>query len=545
MRALTGRLAVPLALTLVALLVRAVAAALLPVAPTEGAAWYAGVAAAIAEGRGLVADATWSYATAPLVLPKPAFELWQPLASFVSVPAMLLAGPAWGVAQAMGVLIGALVAPLTWAVAREAAAQAGLDARRAGAVALASGLLVALSAPLVLAAAAPESTNVFLVAALAVALLTPRALAGGPVTPGLRGRLPGVALGLALGVAWLARQEAIWLGAAVLVAALRVPGRPAGVARWGRVLIGRLAPVVIGGLVIVVPWLLRQRAVFGTPFPGQATENLWLKTNEEVFAWAERPEAAAYLARGIGALVDDRVGASLHQLIGVLLVPAFPIGLAGLLALAGLRRTPALRMVSAWTTLLLAGALTFLATALLFPVATRWGTFLHASGPLLVALSVAAALGGDALVARISRARRWERENIVIAPVALIAVTAALLGLQLAVEAARTGRLADRLAVMARDLDTRGVEPVLIADQPVRIGEAAGRMTVVLPDEPPEAVLDLARFYGTRTIVLLGERGRYPAAFLDGPGRACLAAEPERIGPADAPAWLLRLAESC
>lgn len=239
------------------------------------------------------------------------------------------------------------------------------------------------------------------------------------------------------------------------------------------------------------------------------------------------------------------MGATLHQLIGVLLVPAFPIGLAGLLALAGLRRTPALRTVSAWTTLLLAGALTFLATAFLFPVATRWGTFLHASGPLLVALAVAAALGGDALVARISRARRWERENIVIAPVALVAVTAALLGLQLAVEAVRTERLADRLAVITRDLDARGAEPVLIADQPVRIGEAAGRMTIVLPDEPPEAVLDLARFYGTRTVVVLGERGRYPAAFLTGPGRACLAAEPERIGPADAPAWLLRLAESC
>ena len=59
--------------------------------------------------------------------------------------------------------------------------------------------------------------------------------------------------------------------------------------------------------------------------------------------------------------------------------------------------------------LLLSGAITFVATALLFPVATLWGTFLHARGPLLVGLIVAAVLGVDAVMTRISLARGWDR----------------------------------------------------------------------------------------------------------------------------------------
>ena len=63
--------------------------------------------------------------------------------------------------------------------------------------------------------------------------------------------------------------------------------------------------------------------------------------------------------------------------------------LAGLVTLPWLRRSPALLRPTALVVLLVSGLLTFLATALLFPVATLWGTFLHASGPLLVGLIVA------------------------------------------------------------------------------------------------------------------------------------------------------------
>ena len=47
----------------------------------------------MAEGRGPVIDAIWSYATPPFTLPgKPAFELWQPMASFIAALPMPLPG---------------------------------------------------------------------------------------------------------------------------------------------------------------------------------------------------------------------------------------------------------------------------------------------------------------------------------------------------------------------------------------------------------------------------------------------------------------------
>jgi hypothetical protein len=64
--------AVPVALFVLALAIRLWAAAQVPFPPTEVSAYYVGVARNLVEGRGLVSDAVWSYATPPLVVPKPA-----------------------------------------------------------------------------------------------------------------------------------------------------------------------------------------------------------------------------------------------------------------------------------------------------------------------------------------------------------------------------------------------------------------------------------------------------------------------------------------
>ena len=108
-------------------------------------------------GEGLVSHAVWSYATGPLVVPKPAFELWLPMSSLVSALSMTILGSTWWAAQVGGALLGALVAPLTWA--RRASEQP--EARRwtagaAGAVAIASGVLAAILGPLVLACRRPR-----------------------------------------------------------------------------------------------------------------------------------------------------------------------------------------------------------------------------------------------------------------------------------------------------------------------------------------------------------------------------------------------------
>ena len=116
-----GSWLIPVSLFLVALLVRLVAIAWVPFPPTEGSLYYLDVARNLVQGHGLSTDALWNYANPPFTLPRPAFDLWLPLASLVAAVPMLIGGTAHQVGQRGGVVLGACVAPLTWAVAREAA----------------------------------------------------------------------------------------------------------------------------------------------------------------------------------------------------------------------------------------------------------------------------------------------------------------------------------------------------------------------------------------------------------------------------------------
>jgi hypothetical protein len=236
--------------------------------------------------------------------------------------------------------------------------------------------------------------------------------------------------------------------------------------------------------------------------------------------------------------------------VDVLLLAAFPVGAAGLVSLVGLRRTPAPREPSLGT-LLAAGGLTFLMTALLFPVATRWGTFLHASGPLLVGLLVMAVLGADAFLARISRVRRWKQTNVVLGPTALIAVAVLLGVLQLGLLSGqgrdrqqRVESIASSVRAVANEL---GVElpTAIITDHPMWLADALDRDALALPDEGVASVLELSRRFAAPWVVVIDERGRYPAALLDESARRCLVEDPRELPAPGGNAWLFRLVDDC
>lgn len=541
-------------LYIIALAIRLLAAGQIDFAATEPSAYYVAVAQNLVTGQGLVSDSVWSFATPPLVAPKPAFELWLPMSSLVSALAMTVLGASFWSAQVAGALLGALVAPLAWAVGRESARAAGLDARRAGGVAVAAGLLSAILAPFVLASVVPDSYTPFLVFVLMAALLVPPLLGvrdGRAQDPPRSPSVPvGLALGVTLGLAYLSRQEVVWLGLSVLLMlAWVLRSRPPG--RRLREGLARLWPVVLGGLIVVLPWLARNWLEFGSPFPGQAIENLFFVRNEDVFAFTDRPNMARYVEQGLGTLLRNPVSAAWHGLVEVLLLPAFPVGLAGLAALVGLRHSTALRRPTAWLALLICGAFIFCGTVLLFPVATLWGTFQHASGPLLVALIVAAALGADALVARLSTLRRWQQPNIILGPIALVAVTALLgyyqLGLvakQSSDQRARFGELAAGITAHAEEQGLE-VPSTLITDHPMWLADALDHQAIALPDEELASVMALSREFEAPWVVVVDERGRYPAALLDRGATGCLAGDAVRIPAASSAAWLFRLANDC
>jgi hypothetical protein len=162
-----------------------------------------------------------------------------------------------------------------------------------------------------------------------------------------------------------------------------------------------------------------------------------------------------------------------------------------------------------------------------------------------------AVLGGDALLARISRMRDWRQVNVVIGPVTLIVIATVLGGLQLSLVADQSRERQARYAALAgaigsvADRGGRSVPATLIADHPMWIADALDRDAIVLPDEDLASVMELSRRFEAPWIVVVDGRGRYPADLLAPGVLGCLDGPPVALERGQEPAWLIRLSETC
>ena len=338
-----------------------------------------------------------------------------------------------------------------------------------------------------------------------------------------------------LGLAYLARQEVVWLGLVVLAhAGSRVRALRHAARRLPRQRRGASWPIVVGGLLVVVPWLVRNTVDLGTPFPGQTLENPFLRRNEDIFAFAERPSAAAYLGQDVGHAPGQSRRGRLGR-HGRRPAPAgIPDRRRGPRLIAGPAPVAGPAAPTALQALLLSGGLTFLATVLLFPVATRWGTYLHASGPLLVALTAVSALGADALLARISRWRGWPKANVVIGPRRSCSSSSPWASCSWTCWLTRHGTTgaASRPSRETWPRPPRREAPHGSSSPTIPCGWRRHRGASRRPARrgsclAPGARRALRHAPGSSSI---DERGRYPDALLGEPGSDCLAAAPEALG---------------
>ncbi len=498
-------------LFLVALAARAFFAAQIVFPKPEDTAYYVGVARNMIDGRGLVSDAMWSYQTPPLVFPRPAFEVWLPLPSFLAAVPMAVLGTTFLAAQVASVVVGAIVPVLAWRLAADVAAERGLSPTRARTLAVGTGLTTAVYLPLLLHSALPDSTMPFAVLALAACLLMSRIAAAASTGPvrALDRRVVG--LGLLIGLAALTRNDAIWLGLTWLIVAWRAR---------------QLRLVALTGVVaflVFLPWMVRAWLVFGSPLPGQAVANAFSVTGFDIFAWNDEPTLSRYLAVGPARLLEMRVEGIGHNLMSVLLLPGFPISLIGVVGLPWAVRGRVIRPVA------LVSGITFLVTSLIFPVSTTWGTFLHAAGLVHVLIVLSALLTLDAGLGRLGGRLGWTRPVAWLG--ALLGVFSGLLFSAAVLPSFGEGtrasellyrELGARMAAAGRPLDV-SAGPV-ISNFPIWMAESQGIPALALPDEPPADVLNLAAtFPGTRYLVLISPGGlHWPQDLAAGaPGSTC------------------------
>ena len=512
----------------VALVTRAVFASQIVFPKPEDTAYYVGVARNLLDGRGLVSDALWSYQTPPLVFPRPAFEVWLPLPTFLAAIPMAIAGSTFSAAQISSVLVGSLVPVLAWRLAADVARERGMPEGRARTLALGTGLTTAVYLPLLLHSALPDSTMPFTALALAACLLMTR-IAREPRGARLTD-LRVIGLGALIGVAALTRNEAIWIGLAWAVVAWLVPGTP----RMERVRMIGVAGAV--ALLVFAPWAWRDWVVFGSPLPGQAAANALSVTGFDIFAWNDPPTLARYLAVGPARLLEMRVDGLAHNLFSVLLLPGLPISLVGIAALPWQGRGWPVRPIVIFS------LVAFLVTSLAFPVATTWGTFLHAAGPVHVLLVLSALLALDAGIARLGARLGWTR------PVAWLGAALGVFGSVLfsvallpsfgagsRATADMYAELARRMAAVGHPLDA-SAGPV-ITNFPIWLAETPGVRALALPAESPSDIVDLASdpaFVGTRLLIVIGHDHAGWPAVLDQPGPAVDCFHELSLGPGPA-----------
>jgi hypothetical protein len=487
----------PLLLYGLALVVRALLIWHFPDPAYPDSAYYVDVARALHAGQGFNVDFVWIFpevgGAIPAVptLPIPSNAHWMPLASIVQLPFLALFGDVAWASAAPFALIGALAAPLTWAIVRD------LGARPF--VAVGAGILVAIPLLSTVFMAQPDNFSLYQPLVIAALWMGARAVRGGRAAT-----RDFVLAGAFAGLATLARNDGLFvmlsLGIVFLWDRWRA-WRSAGARRPAIPFAAAVGAVVVFVLVLA-PWWARQLAVFGSLSPSTTSGKvLFIRDIGEWNSITIPASLDHLLGMGIGPLITTRIGGGIAAaMIYLTLVAGFILGPAMLVGGWARRRS------TDFGPFFIYAAILFAFSALVSAVHVPGGTFIH-SAVALAPYSYILALEGIVVVIGWVAARRpaWDRDvalRIFGGAAIAYAVGVAILG-ALAVHSTWSERR-DRFVAVGTALDAAGSPR---SDRVMSIDASStrywtGHGGVVLVNDPLETIHDVARAYDIRWLVL-------------------------------------------
>ena len=518
-------LVLPVLLFFVSLGVRWPYARVVVFPPLDAPAFYLTTAENVVTGRGLEVDALWNYEVPIPAVTHPSHERLMPMTTAVIASAFAIQRALTGVLDASleigqipGLVLGALLAPLTYRFGRRALP----EGRNSRWVLFGAGLLIAVNATLAYQSVTADSTAPYALLAAGVLVVAVR-------RPDERGGY--LAAGLLIALAYLTRVDALLLLVAVPLAwwLLPLPARPAveipdtpsarlAWERWPRERrtkedmprgtgpgLRHLVDLGVAFALIVTPWLVRNYLVFGTPFPSSIVSQAWLSDYIDNFAYLFPPTPETWLAQTWSVLLEQRIQALAHS-GQVLLQGTFPWGILALPGIWLLRREAPLFPSLVYSLLLIFGAV------LVFPISSSAGAFYHTFGAVMPFLALAAAYAvyrGCQLLGR--RPKVATTIWIVVAAVLLL-----LAGVQIVQTLPTVGErhLAEKeqFEAMAAWLSQNAAPgSVIMTDETYTLNYASGYPCIALPgNEPPDAAWQAASRYGARYLIVTQDFGLYP-----------------------------------
>jgi hypothetical protein len=285
--------------TLLALIARIAAAALVDYAPYTDPAYYTLVAERLATGLGFTVPVIWSFLEVggrlpnPAVLPLPSNGHWMPLTSIVAAGFMDVFGVSWRAGQIPMVVLSAALVPFTYLVA--------WDLWSSRWIAVLSAVLAIFSGPLLVYYPTIDNFAVFGVAGAGSIYASIRAVRSARFGPWL------VLAGALAGLATLARVDGLLLAVAPAAAwVVRLRARDEGRLAAGAAVAWGVASAAAFG-VVLAPWLIRDIELYGSPFPSAGGHTLWITSYNEQFTIGQPVDLAHYLAWGPGNIIGSKL----------------------------------------------------------------------------------------------------------------------------------------------------------------------------------------------------------------------------------------------
>jgi len=489
-----------------ALIVRLLTAWLLTGPPYMDAHYYTVGTWRLVEGYGLTEPFLWHYLDNPTGIPHPGFLYWMPLPSILAAPLVALPFPLLGrsflAVQLPFVLLSALLPLVSYSVA-----QAVTGLRRH---AWAAGLLTLFSGFFVPFWTLPETFAPFALFGSLALWLSGRGMQEA------RGRkqIAGLLVGLLVGLAHLTRADGVLLLPVVAFAPL-ASVRSRNTQHALRAVIGRWSLIILGYLLVMGPWFIRNLNVIGTPLSPAGMKTLWLTTYDDLFCYGCDLSSRSYLAWGSRQILHSKLVAlwiNFQRLVVedclVFLLPFVFIGLYRL------RRRPPFTLSLIYLLLL------YLAHSLAFTFSGWRGGFFHSSGALLPFLHAAAMEGLDAAVGWVARRRRsWKvRPARAVFTVGSIAL-AIFSSLYASLDKLPSWWSADQIyREIGTWLSRQGVSnsTIVMVGNPPGFWYNTRRPAVVAPNGDVETLLEVCDRYGVGYVVLDANRPALLAALYEG-----------------------------
>ncbi len=469
--------------------------------------YYYNVAENLSLGRGFVVDFIWNYLHPPDAVTHASNLYWMPLTSIIAWPFLAILGASYRAAQIPFVLLSALLPVMAYYLSHR------IYGRRDYAYLAA---ILTTFAPFYLRYwACPDNFAPFAVAGASSLIAIYMGWAK------RQGRYFGVA-GLLLGLSHLARADGIllWVAPLVVLSMIRLrtwstsDGDPAGDATRKEAMGFRtcllwLFLALAGYLVIMVPWFYRNWQLIGAPLSGAGTKTIFLRDYADMFSYSKDLTWQSYVDWGWEAILRSKLTAAVHNLtviLGALQFHLAPVALIGLWQLRHRRE---------YVPFYVYAATLYLAMTLVFTFPSTHASMLHSTGALLPFLFVAAVPGIDTAVGWIA-ARRHTWHAPTAKRVFRIGLTAVLVTISLfeysravflslnpvAIEPHWNRANTGYLAVEAWLADNGAADgPVMVVDPPAYY-YFTHRPAIVTPNEDIDGIVAVAERYGADYLVL-------------------------------------------